>query len=142
MKTDRGVSMNGRSWLRAARTVAAVALLCGCREEGIQGTYTATKFTMQPAGGSVTDVLAAGGSISLRIHPDLSTSGSMVIPASVQGGPLSVGLLGQTAKNGDQVTFNFVADNVLRDAVWTYRSGELSTIYAGSAGTAVVTLSK
>lgn len=60
--------MNGRSWLQAARTVAAVALPCGCREEGIQGAYTAGKFTMQPAGGSVTGVLAAGGSISLGVH--------------------------------------------------------------------------
>ena len=134
--------MTGRKWLRAARTVAAVALLCGCREEGIQGAYTATKFTMQPTGGTVTDVLAAGGSISLRIHDDLSTSDSMVIPASVQGGPFSVGLLGQTARTGDQVTFNFVADSFLRDAVWTYGGGELTTVYTGSGVTAVVTLSK
>jgi hypothetical protein len=136
--------MNRRTWFGLARLSLAllVAGTLGCRDEGLPGTYHATTFTMQQTGASTTDILAAGGSITLTIAGDLSTTGSLKLPANVQGGPTTVSLLGSAALIGNEVTLNLVADTFMRDATWTFEGSALSTVYTSSGVTAVVTLSK
>lgn len=136
--------MNRRTWFGVARVACALLVIgtLGCEDAGLAGTYQATTFTMRPTGGSTTDILAAGGSITLTIAADMSTSGSLKIPSSVQGGPVNISLLGSAGRTGDEVTLNLVSDTFLRDARWTFDGSSLSTIYTSGGVTAIVTLSK
>ncbi|HET9423988.1 MAG TPA: hypothetical protein VFO55_01350 [Gemmatimonadaceae bacterium] len=133
--------MNRRTWFAGAATTLLL-LGMGCMDEGLTGTYHATSFTVAPTGGTATDVLAAGGTITLTIAADMSTSGSMKIPAGVQGGPSTVSLLGTANRLGDEVTLSLAVDSFLRDATWTFDGSSLSTVHTSSSMTAVVVLSK
>lgn len=128
------------AWLALA---LAMPLLTSCKDDGIVGTYSATTFTYAPAGSAPKDVLAAGGSISLIIARNLSTSGSIQIPASVTGSSaFSASLLGTAAQNGNTVTLNLVADTFMRDLPLTFDGSSLSGTSTISGTTIVVTLSK
>jgi hypothetical protein len=54
----------------------------------LAGNYTATSFVVTQQGQSAVDVLAKGGSISLKIAADSTTTGTLVIPAGVVGSTL------------------------------------------------------
>lgn len=127
------------AWLALA---AAVPLLASCKDDSLAGDYTATTFTVTPEGGATQDVIAAGGHITLTIANDFSTGGSLSIPETVEGGPVSVSLLGNVAQQGDQITLNTVADTFLRDITFTFSGGTLSGTGTFSGATVVVTLSK
>jgi hypothetical protein len=128
------------AWLALALAVPA---LSGCKDEKLEGTYTATTFTYANAGAAAKDVLAAGGSITLVIAHDLSTSGSMSIPASVTGSSsFNVGLLGNAAQSGDMVELNLVQDSFLRDITFAFDGNSLSGSGTFQGVTVVVTLSK
>lgn len=128
------------AWLALA---LALPLLSSCKDDGIHGNYTATTFTYASAGSAPKDVLAAGGSITLTIARDLSTSGSIQIPASVTGGnAFSASLLGTAAQNGDVVALNLVADSFLRDLPLTFDGSSLSGTSTVSGTTIIVKLSK
>jgi hypothetical protein len=135
-----------RRSLRISRWIALVlmvALIGGCGDDdNLTGSYQATVFTTQPTGGAVTNVLAAGGSISLVIGSDLSTSGTLSIPAGVQGGPVSVSLLGQAVELEGAVTLSLVSDTFLRDMDFTFDGKTLSGAETFSGVSIVVVLSK
>ena len=120
-----------------------VVLLGGCDREDLTGSYQATVFTYQPAGGAVTDVLAAGGNITLTIHNDRSTSGTMLIPGSVvQGSNQSVSLLGQAVELEGVVTLSLSSDTFLRDMEFTFDGNSLSGSDTFSGVSVVVVLTK
>jgi hypothetical protein len=128
------------AWLVLALGAAA---LSACKNDDLDGTYTATTFTYANTGAVAQDVLAAGGSISLTISHDMTTSGSMSIPASATGSSaFNVGLLGTAARDGDSVRLNLVQDSFLRDIIFTFDGSALSGTGTFSGVTVVVTLSK
>jgi hypothetical protein len=128
------------TWLAMLLVLAS---LSGCERETIVGTYSATLFTYTPPGGTPQNVLAAGGSISLIIYNDLTTSGNLSVPASVTGGQqVSASLIGQAVQLSDVVTLNLIVETFLRDAQWTFDGNTLSTIHVASGVTAVIELTK
>jgi hypothetical protein len=134
--------MRSAARLALIALAAVVPLVTSCKDDSIVGEYTATTFTVTPASGATQDVLAAGGHINLTIANDLSTGGSLSVPASIDGGPASLSLLGSAAKQGDQVLFQMVADSFMNDITFTFSGNTLSGIGTFSGTTVVVTLSK
>jgi hypothetical protein len=129
-----------RAWMIL---VLAVPVLAACDHKELNGTYTATTFTYASTGSPAQDVLAAGGSINLSIARDLTTSGSMSIPASLNGGTaFSISLLGTAAQLGDSVKLNLVQDSFLRDMFFMFDGSSLSGSGTFDGTTVVVTLSK
>ena len=134
-----------RRGFRSLWFVAAVLLpmSIACRHDTLVGSYAATMFTFSQTGAAPKDALAAGGSVTLRIANDLSTSGTMVIPASVTGGAtMSFSLLGTAAKQGDIVTLNLVSDTFLRDMQFAFDGTALSGSGTFGDGAVALTLSK
>lgn len=129
-----------KAWLALALVVPA---LTGCKDEELQGTYTATSFTYATTGAAAKDVLAAGGSITLTIFNNFTTSGTMSIPASVTGGSaVQVSLLGEASRQGDQVTLQLITDSLLDGIVLTHSGGSLTGTAIASGTTITVTLSR
>jgi hypothetical protein len=127
------------AWLAVA---ALVPMISSCKDDSLPGDYTATTFTITPQGGATQDVLAAGGHITLSIANDFTTAGNLSIPASIDGGPVSVSMLGNMVKQGDEITFDLVADSFMRDMTFTFSGNTLSAIDTFSGTTVAVTLSK
>lgn len=128
------------AWMALALIVPAVA---ACDRKELNGTYAATTFTVANTGSAPQDVLAAGGSINLTIGRDLTTSGSMFIPASVTGTtPFSVSLLGTAAEQGDSVKLNLVQDSFLRDIYLLFDGSTLTGTGTFNGTSVLVTLSK
>ena len=127
-------------WLAAALLIPIVT---ACKDESLVGTYTATLFTFSPTGDAPTNVLTAGGSINLVIASNLTTSGTMVLPASVTGTvSTSVSLLGSAVRQGDIVTLQLVTDTFLRDMQFAFDGTALSGTGTFNGGAVGVTLSK
>lgn len=97
--------------------------------ESIAGDYVATSFT-----GAGSDILAAGGGLSLALSADGSVAGSLSIPAEA-GGPLEVDMAGTYTLDGSRVTFHQDGDSFVRDADWTWTDGVLNGSWSGSGGT-------
>lgn len=57
----------------------------GTQPSAIAGNYTATVFQVTPTGQSMIDVLAQGGTLSLSVAADNSTTETISLPASVTG---------------------------------------------------------
>jgi hypothetical protein len=128
------------AWVLLALVAPALA---SCTDDKLAGTYTATTFTYAPAGSPAQNVLAAGGSIHLTIADDLSTGGSITIPAGVNG--LAAGttsLLGSSGQVGNTVTLNLIADTFLRDIQFSFGGTALSGSGTVSGGVVIVILSK
>jgi hypothetical protein len=121
----------------------AVSVLAACEHKELNGSYSATTFTYAAAGSAAKDVIAAGGSITLTIGRDLTTSGSVFIPASVTGSSaFSASLLGTAAQQGDSVKLNLVAASVLSDIYLIFDGSSLSGSGTFNGAAFVVTLSK
>lgn len=88
--------------------------------DSVAGAYSATLFLAEG-----TDVLAAGGSLTLALTPSGEVDGQLVIPASV-GGPLDADMAGTYQLMGNNISFDQAADTFVRDATWTWSDGELS----------------
>lgn len=125
-----------RSPLRSAVVAAGVALLiAGCSGEdttgpgGIQlGTYTATTFSVTPAGEAPINVLGAGGSLVITLHANGTTSGTLSVPASVAGGAAVVeSMEGTVTVTSLTVTFHQGADTFVRDLTWA-RQGQVISV--------------
>ena len=52
----------------------------------LAGSYAATSFVVTQTGQPSVDVLAKGGSLTINIAADSSTTGTLVLPAGVPGG--------------------------------------------------------
>ncbi len=86
----------------------------------VTGTYAAAFFRITPAGQAEINVLAAGGSLSIVIRSDGTTTGGLSIPASVTGGAaFSASMEGTADVGGLTVTFDQEADTFVRDLSWS-----------------------
>lgn len=66
--------------------IVTVSACSSTENSGLPGSYVATIFRVAPPGQGTKDVLAAGGSLTITIASNNSTTGSINIPASVTGG--------------------------------------------------------
>ena len=103
------------------------------------GTYVATVFLVTPPGEQQVNVLGAGGSLSIAISTSGSTSGSLNIPASVSGGPLTASMAGTATVTELTVEFDQDADTFVRDLNWA-RVGTAIQVGNVSAGGALFTI--
>lgn len=119
---------------RTVRRVAMIAALAGtlsaCGEAltgpgGIAtGTYVAAAFSITQAGQAPVNVLADGGSLTIRINADGTTSGALVIPSTLTGGaPFTASMAGTVTVTSLTVKFEQNADTFVRDLNWS-RTGQ------------------
>ncbi len=125
MKTLRSLSM--------VIAMAAGTTLAGCdadeilgpdREE-VAGTYTATQFSITTGSGSE-DLLDLGGSVTLTLDADGTSTGTFASPA-IGGDPAFVADLEGTwdITIGGFIQLEHDDDTVLRDVLFEYDNGEL-----------------
>jgi hypothetical protein len=133
-----------RATIRTARRalLATTALLgAACGDDLIvppplAGTYRATEFRATFTGQAPVDVLAAGGTLSITIDQGNATSGTLSIPASLNGGTaFTASMAGTATITGGNVRFTQSADTFVRDLTWTRTDAGLrvSNQTAGSA---------
>ena len=97
---------------------------CGGNETGpspeLPGVYVASVFRVTPPAEPLIDVLAAGGTLSITVASDHSTTGSLSIPASLNGGtPFIADMAGTATLSGSSVHFQQSADSFVKDLTWT-----------------------
>lgn len=111
-------------------------VVCACDPYiALAGNFQAIRFRFTPNGQATIDALAAGATITLTLSATGSTSGSFVVPASLNNGVATAfDLAGTYQQNDNRVSFSHSADTFIRDVEWTYEasSGRLET--TGSAG--------
>jgi len=123
--------------MRLLPLLTAGALLPACSDavaptlENVPGSYTATSFVAEG-----TDILAAGGSLTLVLSGAGSVSGNLFVPASV-GGPLDADMAGTYEIVGSRIVIDQDADTFVRDATWSWSDGVLTGSFGGSAGVTV-----
>jgi hypothetical protein len=94
--------------------------------ESVAGAYTASTFTVLE-GGTTTDVLAGGGSITLTLAAAGSTTGRVFVPGGGEnGGDFDEDLSGTWTLQDSTVTLDHTADTFLRDMTFTVRGRQLS----------------
>jgi hypothetical protein len=130
--------------IHLALTAATISAVCGCgsteSSNALAGTYVATVFNVAPTGQAQVDVLAAGGSLTLTIASDNSTTGNLSVPASANSGvPFTASMAGTVSLSGSIVRFQQSADTFVRDLDWT-RSGSNLIVVSQVAGGAAFTL--
>jgi hypothetical protein len=115
----------------------------GTEPEDLAGSYSATVFKVTPAGQATIDVLAAGGSLTITITGNNTTSGTLSIPASLNGGvPFTASMEGTVTLSGSTVAFQQTADTFVRDLSWTFAGNSLSVsnqLVSGDAHTLTLT---
>lgn len=112
--------------------------------DSLAGTYVATVFSVTPTGQSAINVLAAGGSLTITIAANYSTTGNLSIPASVNGGTaLSESMAGTATITGTSVEFQQSADTFVRDLTWAFATNTLSVNNQTAGGAAhTITLTR
>ena len=93
----------------------------------LAGNYIATSFLITPSGQPAVDVLAKGGSLTINIAGDSSTTGTLSLPANVLPG------LGGTASMEGRVLriadgtyrFNQSAETFIKALNWQQYTGAL-----------------
>ena len=118
-----------RTQLCASRTLTATLLLtaavaCGDGPtspsvEAVTGTYTATQLTTTE-GGTSTNQLAAGASITLTLNANGTTSGRFIVP-----GELDADLTGTWTLSGTTVSLSHSADTFLTDTDFQVQGNRL-----------------
>jgi len=89
------------------------------------GEYEATSFTAT-SGGTTTDVLDAGGSFTITLTSQGTTTGRLFIPASVTGeGDFDSDLTGTWTQSGSTIQFDHAADTFVRDMPFTIQGATL-----------------
>ena len=112
--------------LRRLALVPALLLAASCENsvsieaDVLAGNYTATSFLVTQTGQPTVNVLASGGSLTINIAPDSSTTGTLSLPAGVLGG--SGGTASMNGKitqlsNGD-FQFQQTENTFIRQLVW------------------------
>jgi hypothetical protein len=123
---------------RSFRTFLATAglALLACGSEGtpfsptvetVAGSYHATTFTATQ-GGIPLNLLLGGGSLTLTLHEDGTTTGRLLVPGGGEAGEdLDVDLAGTWTLTGSTVTFDQPnADTFVRDMAFTAERNRLS----------------
>jgi hypothetical protein len=109
----------------------------------VAGQYTATTFTVVESGNTI-DVLAAGGSLTITLTTSGTTTGQLIVPASVTGGsPLVASMDGTYTLTNGVVTFSQSADTFVRNMPFTVQGKTLtgSSIFSGATVSVVLTRS-
>ncbi len=133
--------------IAAACTVVLFSGGCGDNTDPsdlLAGTYVATVFSVTPTGQAAINVLAAGGSLTIIIAANNTTSGDLFIPASINGGTaFNASMVGTATLTGTNVQFQQTADTFVRDLTWAFANNALSVSNqtAGSA-THTITLTR
>jgi hypothetical protein len=100
----------------------------------ITGSYVATVFKVTPTNKPTIDVLARGGSLTLTIARDSTTSGSLMVPKDVIGDSVNVSLAGIVSQSGHAVRFSMASDTFVRTVGWLAGGGTIATdVNDGSA---------
>ena len=135
--------------LLAASSVLLASASVACGSDGptqpssVAGAYVATTFRVAPAGQSTIDVLAGGGTLSINIAADNSTTGSLTLPASLAGSTTSLSMAGTAVVSGSTIKFQQTADTFVRDLTFTISGNTLSATNQTAGGaTFSVTLTK
>lgn len=95
----------------------------------LEGTYVATQFLVTPIGLPTVDVLASGGSVTITIAGDGTTSGTATVPASITGTgqAATLDMAGTAVRSGNTVTFQQAEDSFVEDVEWTLDAVGLHT---------------
>ena len=125
------------------RVLLAVVLLLGasaCRRatdpDPLVGTYLATTFLVTPSGQGVLNVLALGGTLGLNVANNYVTTGTLIVPASVNGGStFTASLAGTATRTGSSVRFTQSADTFVRDLTFTLAENRLEAVDQVVGGT-------
>ena len=130
--------------------VVCIALAAACGDstspdptnpDSIAGTYVATTFTL--SGDMSADVLDEGGSLTITLNADSTTSGNLFVPASVADGEeLNESMVGTYSVVADTLTFNQVADTFVRDCSWIIEGSHLSASEEFSGVTITIVLAR
>jgi hypothetical protein len=101
----------------------------------LTGSYVATYFRVTPTGKPTIDVLARGGSLTLKIAADKSTTGTLSMPADVFGSaPVSANMAGTAHVSGYSVRFEQAVSTFVNQLGWIAGGGTISTdVNDGSA---------
>ena len=132
-----------------AAAAAAVVTISACGKNpftptvaDIAGTYSATTFT-STNGGTTTDHLAAGGSLTLTLGSDGATTGRLFVPGGAEGGgDLDADMQGTWTLSGTAVDFAQTADTFVRDMTFSAEPSRLRGAAAFSGTTIRVVLQK
>ena len=125
---------------RAAAATAALLVAAGCGKvtdpDPLVGTFLASTFTVTPAGQSVVDVLAQGGTLGLNVANNFVTAGTLILPASVTGGAVfTASMTGTAVRTGATVRFTQSADTFVRNLTFTLTENRLEAVSQVVAGT-------
>jgi hypothetical protein len=125
--------------------VTGIPLAAACSNalgpESLAGTYVATTFTL--SGGIIGDVLAEGGSLTITLNADGTTTGSLLIPGSlVDGEDFSASMVGTFTIVNETLTLTQDADSFVRDLTWTVDGSQLRASDTFSGVTVTIVLSR
>jgi hypothetical protein len=134
-----------RNRMRGTLVVASIPLGAACSDalspESLAGTYAATTFTL--SGAVVGDVLAEGGSLTITLNADGTTTGSLFVPASLNdGADFNASLVGTFTIANETLTLTQDADTFVRDLAWTVDGSQLRGSGTFSGVTVTVVLSR
>lgn len=108
----------------------------------ILGTYQATVLTVVIPGQTI-DVLASGGSLTITLATNGTTSGRFFAPGAAENGQdLDASMAGTWSQTGTTVRFVQNADTFVRDATWAVVAPTLRTTFVSGTTTVTAVLTK
>ena len=120
-------SHRARRVLAATLLVAASACRSATDPDPLVGTYLATTFTIAPAGQGALNVLAQGGTLGLNVANNYVTTGTLIIPPTLNGfRTFTASMAGTAVRTESLVRFTQAADTFVRDLTFTLAGNTLS----------------
>lgn len=106
--------------------------------EVVAGTYTATTFTVTEDGSAAEDILALGGTLTMTLNANGTTTGSLFVPGGLAGGGDFLADLEGTwdMDNDGRITFDHEADTFLRDVAFDFDEDDGTLVTTEAAGDA------
>ena len=118
--TDMRPNLLARTLVAASLLVSAGACRRATDADPLVGTYLATTFKVAPAGQAALNVLAQGGTLGFNVANNYVTTGTLILPASVNGGTtLTASLAGTAVRTESIVRFTQAADTFVRNLTFT-----------------------
>ena len=126
--------------LPCALVLAGAVLLGACEDEDptgpsadvVAGTYTATRLNVTESG-ATHDILDLGGTLTMTLNANGSTSGTLFVPGGDEdGNDFLADLTGTWVIRNDRIEFDHTADTFLRDVSFQFDNGRLITTEATS----------